>query len=244
MKIKFIIILFFLFSSCSDYLEKEEILDYQEYLYQGWVAFETVNIENKFSKDSSNSYYYELAIDMFEVSELAINYEFLSQNLLGPHYKSYTGLGWSELYYSSEFLNQEDHYKRDSLRLESKSHFDKALINLDSQIESTNILSQDKCDLYSGLSYVHYYNGLDQFEFDSSLFFSNLLINECPEYVFSHDEFDIRNMHYLRGKIFLYQDFYSEACIEMSNANNCSCDYNNVDINVLLDCFEEFSSGN
>ena len=152
MKIKFSIILFFLFSSCSDYLEQEEILDYEEYLYQGWVAFETVNIENKFSKDSSNSYYYELAIDMFEVSELAINYEFLSQNLLGPHYKSYTGLGWSELYYSSEFLNQDKHYKRDSLRLESKSHFDKALINLDSQIESTNILSQDKCDLYSGLS--------------------------------------------------------------------------------------------
>ena len=244
MKIKFLIILFFLFSSCSDYVEREEILDYEEYLYQGWVAFETVNIENKFSKDSSNSYYYELAIDMFKVSELAINYEFLSQNLLGPHYKSYIGLGWSELYYSSEFLNLESHYKRDSLRLESKSHFDKALVNLVSQTESTNILSQDKCDLYSGLSYINYYSGLDQFQFDSSIFFSNLLINECPEYTFSHDELDIRNIHYLRGKIFLYQDSLSEACIEMTNANNCLCDHNNVDINVLLDCFEEFSSGN
>ena len=30
--------------SCSDFQEQEQILDYSEYIYQGWNAFETVNL--------------------------------------------------------------------------------------------------------------------------------------------------------------------------------------------------------
>ena len=45
--ISFIFIIFLI--SCSDivsnYQEQEEILDYEEYLYQGWNAFEAVNLD-------------------------------------------------------------------------------------------------------------------------------------------------------------------------------------------------------
>ena len=228
--------------SCSDFQEQEEILDYSEYIYQGWNAFETVNL-NELSQDSTNTYYYELALDMFEVSVQAIDYEFNSQNLIGPYYKSYNGIGWTQLYYSSEFLEPEFHYKRDSLRQESKTYFDKSLFSLNLQSSNSNITSQDKCDTYSGLGYLHYYNGLNNFSFDSSLIFSENLLNECSEYIFEHDELDFRNIHYLRGKIYLFQDNYSQACIEMNQANNCDCNSNNVDIDILLDCFDQFSNG-
>ena len=221
----------------SDYQEQEQILDYEEYIYQGWNAFETVNL-NELDQDSSNAYYYELALDMFEVSVQAINYEFTDQNLIGPHYKSYNGTGWTQLYYSSEFSDPNVHYKRDSLREESKVYFDKSLYSLDSQNENSDIASQDKCNTYSGLSYIHYYNGLN----DSSLMASEGLLNECPEYSFNHDELDFRNIHYLRGKIYLFQDNYSQACIEINQANGCECDSGNIDIDILLECFDQFSN--
>ena len=228
--------------SCSDFQEQEEILDYSEYIYQGWNAFETVNL-NESIQDSTNAYYYELALDMFEVSVQAIDYEFNSQNLIGPYYKSYNGIGWTQLYYSSEFLEPEFHYKRDSLRQESKTYFDKSLFSLNLQSSNSNITSQDKCDTYSGLGYLHYYNGLNNFSFDSSLIFSENLLNECSEYIFEHDELDFRNIHYLRGKIYLFQDNYSQACIEINQANGCECNSNDVNIDVLLDCFDDFSNG-
>lgn len=228
----------------SDYQEEEQILDYQEYIYQGWNAFETVNL-NELEQDSANAYYYELALDMFEVSVQAIDYEFSDQNLIGPHYQSYNGIGWTQLYYSSEFLDPNVHYKRDSLRQESKVYFDKSLISisnidsLETQNENFIITSKDRCDTYSGLSYIYYYNGLN----DSSLLYSEKLLNECPAYHFNHDELDFRNIHYLRGKIYLFEDNYSQACIEINQANNCGCDSGNVDIDILLDCFNQFSNG-
>ena len=228
----------------SDYQEEEQILDYQEYIYQGWNAFETVNL-NELEQDSANAYYYELALDMFEVSVQAIDYEFSDQNLIGPHYQSYNGIGWTQLYYSSEFLDPNVHYKRDSLRQESKFYFDKSLIsisNIDSlqtQNENFIITSKDRCDTYSGLSYIYYYNGLN----DSSLISSEKLLNECPVYDFNHDELDFRNIHYLRGKIYLFENNYSQACIEINQANNCDCDSGNIDIDILLDCFDQFSNG-
>ena len=222
----------------SDYQEKEQILDYQEYIYQGWNAFETVNL-NELDQDSTSADYYELALDMFEVSVQAIDYEFNSQNLIGPYYKSYNGIGWTQLYYSSEFSDLSVHYKRDSLRQESKLFFDKSLYSLESQNENSDVASQDKCNTYSGLSYIHYYNGLN----DSSLISSEDLLNECPEYNFNHDELDFRNIHYLRGKIYLFQDNYSQACIEIKQANGCECNSGNVDIDILLDCFDQFQNG-
>ena len=242
----FIFIMFMISCSdiVSDYQEEEQILDYQEYIYQGWNAFETVNL-NELEQDSANAYYYELALDMFEVSVQAIDYEFSDQNLIGPHYQSYNGIGWTQLYYSSEFLDPNVHYKRDSLRQESKVYFDKSLISisnidsLETQNENFIITSKDRCDTYSGLSYIYYYNGLN----DSSLLYSEKLLNECPAYHFNHDELDFRNIHYLRGKIYLFEDNYSQACIEINQANNCGCDSGNVDIDILLDCFNQFSNG-
>ena len=238
----FIIFMISCSESISDYQEQEQILDYEEYLSQGWDAFETINL-NELVQDSTSAYYYELALDMFEVSVVAINYEFVAQNLIGPHYKSYNGIGWTQLYYSSEFSDPDVHYKRDSLRQESKIFFNKSLFNLESQNSNSTISSQDKCNTYSGLSYIHYYNALNNFSFDSSLMFSENLLYECPEYYFGHDELDFRNIHYLRGKIYLFQDNYSQACIEINQANGCECDSNDVNIDVLLDCFDDFSNG-
>jgi len=240
---RYILLLVIFMISCSDFQEQEQFLDYSEYIFQGWNAFETVNL-NESTQDSTNAYYYELALDMFEAAVQSIDYEFNSQNLIGPYYKSYNGIGWTQLYYSSEFLESDLHYKRDSLRQESKIYFDKSLFSLNSQSSNSNISSQDKCDLYSGLGYLHYYNGLNNFSFDSSLIFSENLLNECSEYIFEHDELDFRNIHYLRGKIYLFQDNYSQACIEINQANACECDSNNIDIDILLDCFDQFSNGN
>ena len=77
----FILIIFMIScsESISDYQEQEQILDYEEYLSQGWDAFETINL-NELVQDSTNAYYYELALDMFEVSVIAIKYEFVAQN--------------------------------------------------------------------------------------------------------------------------------------------------------------------
>ena len=53
----FIFIMFMISCSdiVSDYQEEEQILDYQEYIYQGWNAFETVNL-NELEQDSANAY--------------------------------------------------------------------------------------------------------------------------------------------------------------------------------------------
>ena len=247
--ISFIFIIFLISCSdiVSDYEEQEEILDYEEYLYQGWNAFEAVNLD-EISQDSSSTYYYNFALGMFDASVQAIDYEFNSQNLIGPYYKSYNGIGWTQLYYSSEFLEPEFHYKRDSLRQESKIYFDKSLFSLNSQSSNSNIISKDKCDTYSGLAYLHYYNGLDTFFFDSSLMFSENLLNECSFYDFAHDELDFRNIHYLKGKIYLFQNNYSQACVAINEALDeigCSCiDSEDIDVNILLDCFDMFSNGN
>ena len=238
---KIFFIYLILMISCSDFQEREQILDYKEYLYQGWNAFETVNLD-QLSQDSTNSYYYQLALDMFDVSALAIDYEFSSQNLVGPHYKSYNGIAWTQLYYANEFSTPDLHNIRDSLRQEAEIFFNKAIDNFNSQSSNLNLLYQDKCDTYCGLSYVYYYNNLN----DLSLTNSSKLIDECENYNFQHDEIDFRNIHYLRGKIYLLQDDYNQACTEINQAIDCSCINSELDINVniLLDCFDEFSNGN
>ena len=71
---------------------------------------------------------------------------------------------------------------------------------------------------------------------------SENLLNECPEYNFNHDELDFINIHYLRGKIYLFQNDYNQACIEINQANDCGCDSDNIDIDIILDCFDQFSN--
>ena len=66
--ISFIFIIFLISCSdiVSDYQEQEEILDYEQYLYQAWNAFETVNLDGVLQY-SSSAYYYNLALDMFNI---------------------------------------------------------------------------------------------------------------------------------------------------------------------------------
>mgnify|MGYP001159490975 CR=1 FL=1 len=238
MRYIYLLIFIFLISSCEELEETESYLDYKEYLTQGWNAFEAVNLDQ--FQDSTNAYYYQLALEMFDVSAQAIDYAFSS---IGPHYEPYNGTGWTQLYYANEFMDIDTQFIRDSLRQKAKLFFNKALFNLDAHSLESSISSQDRCNTYAGLSYTHYYSGLSTSIFDSSLTFSSMLINECPDYSFEHDEFDFRSIHYLRGKIYLFQNNYTEACIEINSANGCDCDVDNIDIDALLDCFDQFSNG-
>tara|TARA_B100001250_G_scaffold381817_1_gene374444 strand:- start:643 stop:1383 length:741 start_codon:yes stop_codon:yes gene_type:complete len=241
--ISFIFIIFLISCSdiVSDYQEQEEILDYEEYLYQGWNAFEAVNLD-EISQDSSSAYYYNFALDMFNVSLLAIDFEFDSQGLVGPVSKSYNGIGWSQLYYASEFLEPSMHQTRDSLRQQSKISFDSAYVNLNN--DSQLLTTKDRCDTYAGLAYINYYLGLDDLDFQSSLDASDSLLVLDDRYDFIHDEFTIENIHYLRGKIYLSQDLLADACEELMDIPSiaCECDVN-LDINIILDCFNQFVIG-
>ena len=227
--------------SCSEFEEQEAISDYTYYLNEGWTAFEMVNLNNL---SDNNPYYYDLALEMFIISIQAIDAEYSEQSLLGPYYQSYNGLGWSYLYYAGEFLGPDYTELRDSLRNTSKIYFDLAINDLQNS-EFDNISNQDWCDTYLGLAYTNYYIGLDNFNFDASLDYSEVLLSLNPEYSFDHDELDYRNVHYLRGKIFLKTENYEEACFEIDKANSCDCATDDgVDISTLIQCFDDFANGN
>jgi len=150
--IRFFYILFtMLMMSCysfvSEYSENEEILDYAYYINEGWNAFETVNLSDTLLIDQ-HADYYDLSLELFNVAIEAIDSEFSSQEFVGPYYQAYNGIGWSQLYYAGEFLN--DNQKRDSLRNESVSSFQLAYDDLMNS-EFDQILNQDWCDMYLGL---------------------------------------------------------------------------------------------
>ena len=65
-------------------------------------------------------------------------------------------------------------------------------------------------------------------------------------YDFNHDELDYKNVHYLRGKIYLQKDMYQEAYNEIKQALE-ECDAiidDEIDINLLLECFNQFANEN
>ena len=239
-----LLILSLLSVSCevSDFQEQDEILDFGFYLNEGWKAFETINLDSTLI--DSSDYYYNLSLQMFEVSILAINSEFATQNFLGPYYKSYIGIGWTQLYYAGTFLDPAEYYLRDSLREKSKFYFDSALVDLENSL-SDEVLIQDWCNTYSGLSYINYYLGLnDTSYFNNSLSFSDSLIIKKSNYEFYHDQLNYKNIHYLRGKIFLRKGKYNNACteIKMATDDTCSCIIDNIDMGILLDCFDQFAN--
>jgi len=235
------------YSVLSDFEEIDEILSYNYYLDQGWNAFETINLSSTDSTENINhSEYYDLALEMFNISILSIDDEFQQQNFMGPYYKSYNALGWTYLYYAGEFLEPSNSDIRDSLRNQSVFYFDSALTSLNNSL-SEDICSQDWCDTYLGLSYTHYYRGLDNSNyFDSTLFYSDLLINEKPYYNFYHDELNYKNVHYLRGKIYLIKELYNEAYNEIQNSIEDCNPYIDDELNIelLLECFDRFANGN
>ena len=246
MRIFYILSMIFMFSCyslLSDFEEIDELLSYTYYINEGWDAFESVNLSDTLLA-SQHSEYYELSLAMFDISIQAIDFEFTNQNFLGPKYKSYNGKAWSQLYYAGEFLNPENSHIRDSLRQQSKIYFDLALNDLDSSLFD-EIFDQDWCDTYMGLFYIHYNLGLEQsLSLDSSLYFSSKLLNLKPSYNFNHDELDYRNVHYLRGKIYLQKDMYDEAYDEILYiVEDCNAMVNEeIDINLLLECFDQFAN--
>ena len=246
MRIFFILSMIFMFSCyslLSDFEEIDELLSYTYYINEGWDAFESINLSDTLTA-SQHAEYYELALEMFDISVMAIDFEFTSQNFLGPKYKSYNGTAWSQLYYAGEFLDPENSHIRDSLRQQSKIYFDLALNDLDSSLFD-EIFSQDWCDTYLGLAYVHYNLGLNEpLSLDSSLYFSEQLLNLLSFYNFNHDELDYRNVYYLRGKIYLQKDMYLEAYNEILHiVEDCDAMVNEeIDINLLLECFDQFAN--
>ena len=240
-----IIFMFSCYSVLSDFEEVDEILSYTYYINEGWNAFETINLSDTLSVEQHPEYY-ELALEMFDISLQAINFEFTNQNFMGPKYKSFNGKAWSQLYYAGEFLDPELSNIRDSLRQESLIYFDQALYDLDNSLFD-EISDQDWCDTYLGLAYIHYNLGFENdIHMDSSLNYSQEILNRKPLYNFNHDELDYQNIHYLRGKIYLQKEMYQEAYDEIQQALE-ECDAivdDEIDINLLLECFNQFANGN
>ena len=239
----FIIFMFSCYSVLSEFSENEEILDYKFYINEGWKTFEAVNLSDTLLIEQHDDYYI-LALEFFNVAIDAINSEFISQQFVGPYYQAYNGIGWSQLYYAGEFLNNSN--TRDSLRNESIISFELAYDDL---ITSgfDQILNQDRCNTYLGLFYTNYYLGLnDTSYFNLSLVYSDTLLSIKPDYSFNHDELDYRNIHYLRGKIYLRKQLYDMAFNEIKviveDCNPYSNGNEDIDINLLFDCFDQFSN--
>ncbi|MFL2988721.1 hypothetical protein DBW61_02800 [bacterium] len=232
------------YSVISEYSESEEILDYKFYIDEGWKSFEAVNLSDTLLVDEHGDYYI-LALEFFNVAIQAIDTEFSSQQFTGPYYQAYNGIGWTQLYYAGQFLN--DNQTRDSLRNESILSFQYAIENLNTS-SFDQILNQDRCDTYSGLFYTNYYLGLnDTSFFNQSLLYSDSLLAIKPQYSFNHDELDYRNIHYLRGKIYLRKQLYNLAYDEIKiiiEECNPYTDDNEIDLNLLFDCFDQFSNSN
>jgi len=92
------------YSVISEYSESEEILDYKFYIDEGWKSFEAVNLSDTLLVDEHGDYYI-LALEFFNVAIQAIDTEFSSQQFTGPYYQAYNGIGWTQLYYAGQFLN-------------------------------------------------------------------------------------------------------------------------------------------
>ena len=229
------------YSVVSEFEENEEILDYAYYIEEGWNTFEAVNLSDTIFIDQQSEYY-ELSLEFFNVAIQAIDSEFASQEFVGPYYKAYNGIGWNQLYYAGTFLN--DDYKRDSLRNESIETFKMSHQDL-LRSEFEQILNQDWCDMYLGLFYTNYYLGLvDTSYFNSSLAYSDTLLSIKPQYSFNHDELDYKNIHYLRGRIYLRKQLYNQAYDEIKIVIE-DCDPfigDELDLNQLFDCFDQFSN--
>jgi len=245
----FYLLLIMLMMSCysvvSEFSENEEILDYKYYINEGWETFEAVNLSDTLLIDQHIDYY-DLALVLFNVAIEAIESEFSSQEFVGPYYQAYNGIGWNQLYYAGEFLNDSE--TRDSLRSESIVSFQLAYDDLLNS-EFDEILNQDWCDMYLGLFYTNYYLGLnDTSYFNWSLSYSDTLLSIKPLYNFNHDELDYRNIHYLRGKIYLrkhlYELAFNEIKIVIEDCNPYVNEDEEIDINLLFDCFDQFSNNN
>ncbi len=239
----FIIFMLSCYSVVSEFSENEEILDYKFYINEGWKTFEAVNLSDTLLIEQHDDYYI-LALEFFNVAIDAINSEFVSQQFVGPYYQAYNGIGWSQLYYAGEFLNNSN--TRDSLRNESIISFELAYDDLNTS-GFDQILSQDRCNTYLGLFYTNYYLGLnDTSYFNLSLVYSDTLLSIKPEYSFNHDELDYRNIHYLRGKIYLrkqlYEMAFNEIKVIVEDCNPYSNGNEDIDINLLFDCFDQFSN--
>jgi hypothetical protein len=239
----FIIFMFSCYSVVSEFSENEEILDYKFYINEGWKTFEAVNLSDTLLIEQHDDYYI-LALEFFNVAIDAINSEFISQQFVGPYYQAYNGIGWSQLYYAGEFLNNSN--IRDSLRNESIISFELAYNDLNTS-EFDQILNQDRCNTYLGLFYTNYYLGLnDTSYFNLSLVYSDTLLSIKPEYSFNHDELDYRNIHYLRGKIYLrkqlYEMAFNEIKVIVEDCNPYSNGNEDIDINLLFGCFDQFSN--
>ena len=95
------------------------------------------------------------------------------------------------------------------------------------------------------LFYTNYYLGLsDTSYFNSSLTYSDTLLSIKPQYSFNHDELDYKNIHYLRGRIYLRKQLYNQAYNEIKIVIE-DCDPfigDELDLNQLFDCFDQFSN--
>mgnify|MGYP001265244661 FL=1 len=248
-KILFIVLTLLIFS-CEKLEEQTEFLEYDNYMENGWIAFQASD--------------WDIAMDLFNIglSQASSNYS-----------EAYSGLGWTYLYQANRLYGESNRSVRDTLRAKAEISF----LNAEEEDKyDWDIWS----DILAGNTYINsykadyawymFYND-DDFQFDPSLESdmidysektikkSNDLFDFDSEYDFQFDPcVNMDNIRYLRAKTFLRLNSYiglSDICIEedicielMLNELNAITTYSCSELETLsdiqegIDCLNNLSS--
>ena len=238
-KILFIILTLIIFS-CEKLEEQTEFLEYENYMQNGWIAFQSSE--------------WDIALDLFNIG--------LNQ-ASSNHSEAYSGLGWTYLYKANRLYGLENQISRDSLRSLAGINFINAEIETKYDFDIWS-------DILAGITYIYsykadsvwykYYNDSD-FQFDSYLEsqmveFSEMAINKSDElfefeasldslYDFQFDSCVNRdNIRYLRAKTFLRLNQIEKMLDELNLITTYQC----LDIDTLssieqgIDCLNNLSN--
>ncbi len=222
--------------SCSKLEEQSEYLEYDNYMKNGWIAFQASD--------------WEIAADLFNIglNQVSSNYS-----------EAYSGLGWTYLYQANKLYGESNRTIRETLRTMAENSF----INAEKEEKyDWDIWS----DILVGNAYIYsykadkalytFYNDND-FQNDSSFYFlmldfSDLTISKTDSLIAFDIEYDFQfdpclnldNVRYLRAKTFLRLNKIEDMLIELNSINTYSCSGIDTLVNIDqgIDCLNNLSN--
>ena len=226
--------------SCEKLEEQTEFLEYDNYMKDGWIAFQASE--------------WDIASDLFNIG--------LNQ-ASSNHSEAYSGLGWTYLYKANRSYGESNKSLRDSLRSLAGISFYNAEIETKYDFDIWS-------DILAGMTYIYsyradsawymYYNDID-FQFDTNLedemiYYSQKTINKSDElfefessldslYDFQFDSCVNRdNIRYLRAKTFLRLDQIDNMLIELNTITTYDCSEVDTLISIEqgIDCLNRLSN--
>ena len=199
--------------SCESLKEIEESLPYEFSVLEGWLYFE----------DGEYDLAETMFLDILDIEASILPYDSYSE--------AYLGLGWADLYKANTLAGTGHFDDRKELRESAKNSF----LNAQADIVSNNIFAVPEIqlilpDLYAGLAYTNSslalyedFQGIDDYGsvIDSALEHSRLVLELDSSYYFLHDSININynGIHLLRSQLFLEQNNFEMAEIEISQIN-------------------------